>query len=172
MSGHFRINGIVRINNAKGMQEKTEVLTSMLTNMLLILRVRFCCRLLGFLHHMWSTELQNGLMLFYAFKWFGMPRGMWRYPSRQESFQSKELGNLCLISEHSIIATCFTPSTFKGTTFPWWLCFPFNCTICCLKKKKSSQGYVNKTLCSCGSKFISASIDSQTHDIEILFYFL
>lgn len=58
------------------MQEKTEVLTSMLTDMLLILRVRFCCRLLGFLHHMWSTELQNGLMLFYAFKWFGMPRGM------------------------------------------------------------------------------------------------
>lgn len=55
------------------MHGKTEVLTSILTNMLLILRVRFCCRLLGFLHHMWSTELQNGLMLFYAFKWFGMP---------------------------------------------------------------------------------------------------
>lgn len=117
-------------------------------------------------------RITEWLDAFYAFKWFGMPWGMWRYPSRHESFQSKELGNLCLISEHSIIATCFTPSTFKGTTFPWWLCFPFNCTICCLTKNNNSQGYVNKTLCSCGSKFISASIDSQTHSIEILFYFL
>lgn len=102
---------------------------------------------------------------FDAFKWCALARGRWCFVSIEESLQSKELGNRCLISEHSITATCFTQSTFQGNTFPWRLCFPFNCTICCEK----SQGYVSKMLCLCGGKFTSPSINIKpnTHTLKV-----
>lgn len=64
MSRCYKINSAVRTNNAKEMHKKTfiskeeknsKVLMSILTNTLFV----FSYGLLGFLHHMWSTELQN-----------------------------------------------------------------------------------------------------------------
>lgn len=60
----FVMSGCFRTNNAEEMHKKTfisrrkkksQVLMSILTDTLFI----FSYGLLGFLHHMWSTELQN-----------------------------------------------------------------------------------------------------------------
>ena len=135
-------------------EKHIQILMNILTNMLFILWASVCYHLPRFLRHMCSGELQNSnctqcfSMHLNGSQWL---RTCDVIPA-EASLQSEELGSLCLIAQHSITATCFTQSTFKGTTFPWRLCFPLNCTICRGGKKKS-QGYVNKMLCLCGGKF-------------------
>lgn len=99
-----------------------------------------------------------------------MARGMWCHPSREESLQSKEVGNLCVISERSITATCFIPSTFKGTHSHGGCAF--HLIVPSVVEKKKTQGYVNKMLSLWGGKFNPASkkiTSGQIHDIETLF---
>lgn len=140
-----------RLSSAK--EKNSQVLMSILTNTLFVLQVSALacwdfCPICG-------PQNYRTVTVFDVFKRCALARGRWCFVSAEESLQSKELGNRCLISKRSITATCFTQSKFQGNTFPWRLCLPFNCAICCEK----SQGYVNKMRCLCGGKFTSPSIN-------------